>query len=110
MGRSERSALMSDIGTVIEHLLKVEASPALEPRAGWKETVIRTQSATEEMLEGNPSLRPTVDDSIARALVQRHRLVSDVLALYGEEPRVELSHIRYTTAQVLGPWFYDDCG
>jgi hypothetical protein len=45
---------------------------------------------------------------IARALVQRRRLVAEVLALYDETPRVALETIAYSTEHVLGPWFPDD--
>jgi Domain of unknown function DUF29 len=34
LGRSERHALVSHIGIVIEHLLKLQASPATEPVRG----------------------------------------------------------------------------
>jgi Domain of unknown function DUF29 len=41
VGRSERSALASHVRTILEHLAKLEASPATEPRAGWRQTVPR---------------------------------------------------------------------
>jgi hypothetical protein len=108
VGRSERAALASHVGTVIEHLLKLEASPAVDPRAGWKETVLRTRAAIDESLEASPSLRSAIDTMITRALVQRRRLVAEVLALYDETPRVTLDTIAYSAEQVLGPWFPDD--
>ena len=67
VGRSERAALASHVGTVIEHLLKLEASPAVDPRAGWKETVLRTRAAIDESLEASPSLRSAIDTMITRA-------------------------------------------
>jgi hypothetical protein len=36
VGRSKRSALTSNIRSIIEHLAKREASPAREPRGGWR--------------------------------------------------------------------------
>jgi hypothetical protein len=108
VGRSERSALASHVGTVIEHLLKLEASPASAPRAGCKETVIRARASIDELLEESPGLRPTIGATIARVLVQRGKLVADVLGLYGETPRVALETIAFSADQVLGPWFPDD--
>jgi len=35
LGAAERRALASHIGTVIEHLLKLQASPATAPERGW---------------------------------------------------------------------------
>ena len=108
VGRSERSTLTSHVGTVIEHLLKLEASPAIAPRAGWKETIIRTRIAIDDVLQDSPSLRPFVDAVIARAHTQRRRLVAELLALHNEAPRVALEQLGYTADQVLGSWLPAD--
>ena len=105
VGGSERAALASRIGTVIEHLLKIEASPAIDPRAGWRETVIRARSEIVGQLEDAPSLRARVDAMIATQLPRQRRLVAEVLTLYGEAARVSLDDLSYTPEQVLGPWF-----
>lgn len=110
VGRSERSTLASHIGTIIEHLLKLEASPAKSPRPGWKETILRARAAVEDVLDDNPSLRPEVEAAIVRATAQRRRLVAGVLDLYGETPRRSLDELAYTREQVLGSWFPDDAG
>ena len=39
LARAELNAVLSDAGVVIEHLLKLEHSPATEPRAGWRALV-----------------------------------------------------------------------
>ena len=57
LGRSERRALTSHIAVVIEHLLKLQASPAAEPARGWRDTIRRTRQQIEEVLEESPSLR-----------------------------------------------------
>jgi hypothetical protein len=108
VGGSERAALASHIGTVIEHLLKLQASPAKEPRSGWRETVIRTRSAIAGQLEDSPSLRAKVDSMVARQLSRQRRLVADVLALYDEAPLVPLEGIVFSVDQVLGSWFPAD--
>ena len=41
LGRSQRRELRSRIAVIIEHLLKLEQSPATEPRPGWIETIGR---------------------------------------------------------------------
>jgi hypothetical protein len=46
VGRSERAALSSHIGNVLEHLIKLRASPATESRDGWQETIVRARAAT----------------------------------------------------------------
>jgi hypothetical protein len=100
VGGSERAALASHIGTVIEHLLKLETSPAVGPRAGWRETVIRARSAIAGQLEDTPSLRPKVAAMVARQLSRQRRLVADVLELYAEAPRMPLEGITYRADQV----------
>jgi hypothetical protein len=59
VGRSERAALSSHISNVLEHLIKLQISPAT-PRAGWRETILRGRSEAEELLRDSPSLRPAV--------------------------------------------------
>jgi Domain of unknown function DUF29 len=104
VGRSERAALTSHVRIVIEHLIKLEVSPAEAPRAGWRETVLRGRSEIEETLEASPSLRPDVDAVVARQLGKVRLLVAGLLASYGETPRVPLDRVHYGTDQVLGPW------
>jgi hypothetical protein len=58
LGRSERAALRSHILNVIEHLMKLHASPASQPRAGWQETIDHARLEIEELLNANPSARP----------------------------------------------------
>ena len=73
VGRSERSALSSHIGNVLEHLMKLEASPATKPRGGWQETIVRARGEIERLLEDSPSLRPAVDAIIVRELLRARR-------------------------------------
>jgi hypothetical protein len=74
VGRSERSALTGHISNVIEHLIKLEISSATDPRAGWKETILRGRNEAEELLRDGPSLRTSVGDLIARRLPAARRL------------------------------------
>src|SRR3954451_337525 len=57
LGKSERRALASHIANVIEHLLKLQASPATEPTRGWRETIRRARNEIEVILADSPSLR-----------------------------------------------------
>jgi hypothetical protein len=65
VGRSERAALSSHIVNIIEHLITLETSPAVEPRAGWEEIILRARSEVEQLLEDSPSLRPSLGAAIA---------------------------------------------
>lgn len=67
MGRSERTALKTCLVRVLEHLLKLEYSPASEPRAGWKRSVIEHRLRLPEILKENPSLAPQLPDLMRSA-------------------------------------------
>ena len=104
LGRSERGAVASRIRNVIEHLMKLEASPATEPRAGWRRTIKRERIDIESLLDGNPTLKPIVSQLIALELPRARRLVLASLEEYGETPRLDPESLSYSEEQVLGDW------
>jgi hypothetical protein len=55
LGRSERDAVRSQVRRIIEHLLKLEYSGALEPRDSWMDTVADARAVLDDKL--SPSLR-----------------------------------------------------
>ncbi|NYZ14206.1 DUF29 domain-containing protein [Azospirillum sp. RWY-5-1] len=61
VGRSELSAVESALMRVMEHLLKLEFSPAADPRAGWKASVIEHRARAAKDLKASPSLRNRID-------------------------------------------------
>jgi hypothetical protein len=104
LGKSERHALASHIAVVIEHLLKLQASPATEPVRGWRESVRRARSQIERRLEESPSLRRDVGQLIAQETVRARTLVRANFEDYGEHPLENIDAITYSEAQVLGDW------
>ena len=54
LGKSDRRELRSQITRVLRHLLKLEATPAAEPRAGWRATINEARTEIEGLLEGQP--------------------------------------------------------
>jgi Domain of unknown function DUF29 len=87
---------------VLEHLMKLEASPAVEPRRGWRETVRRARADIKELPADSPGLRRTVGTIIARQLPDVRADVADMLADYGETPRVAVQGLSYDAEAVLG--------
>jgi hypothetical protein len=67
VGNSERREIRSRLETVIEHLLKLQHSPALEPRNGWIDTVRRERRRIELVLEDSPSLRRELPELVRKA-------------------------------------------
>ncbi len=104
LGRSERHALASHIALVIEHLLKLEVSPATEPARGWRDTIRRARGHIERTLEDSPSLRREVAELIARETPRARALVLANLHDYIEQPLADIDALAYTEAQVLGEW------
>ena len=105
LGRSERAALASCIRNIIQHLMKLEASPAIDPRPGWRATVRRERINREALLDDNPSLKPAVDGLIARELPRARRLAVASLEEYRETPVVDPHGLAYAEEQVVGDWF-----
>lgn len=64
LGRSERHAVESHLETVIEHLLKLEHSPAFAPRTEWMISVRKARNHLERKLTG--TLRGHLEVTLAR--------------------------------------------
>ncbi len=103
LAKRDRRELASRIRTVIEHQMKLAASPATEPRAGWETTINRERVEIGRLLEDSPSLRVALPDVIARETEAARRLVARDMSLRGETPRVTPDALVYSVDQVLGP-------
>jgi Domain of unknown function DUF29 len=107
LGVSYRRELRSRIARIIEHLLKLEHSPATDPRRGWMETITRQRSEIELLVNDSPSLRRDVSRIVTEEAPRVARLTTRVLRLHGEDPG-NLAIPSYTEDQVLGDWFPGD--
>jgi len=108
LGISQKTALRSQMRRIILHLLKLEFSPAVEPRRGWFESVGDARSEVESLLETSPSLKPEAGSALAMALRQGSKKAVFDLEKYGEVDPATLARIRaktYTVDQVLDDWF-----
>ena len=104
VGRSERAAVASQIATIIEHLIKLQASPATEPRTGWMMTIDRARVEIERLLEDSPSLRREVSAIVVREVTRARRSARKALELHREQPRVDIDSLTYSEDQVLRDW------
>jgi Domain of unknown function DUF29 len=104
LGRSQRTQVRNRILRIIEHLLKLQVSPAVEPRRGWEATVRNQRREIEGLLNDSPSLRQEVADLIEWALPKAREDVREDLARWGEQSLADPKSIRYTEVQVLGNW------
>ena len=101
VGNSERLALSSQIARIVEDLMKLDASPAPDPRRGWISTIIDAQREIEDVLESSPSLCREVPAIIAKQIPRARKSVGIKLKLYDETPTVDLETLTYSEEQVL---------
>jgi hypothetical protein len=111
LGTSQRSALASHVMRIIQDLVKLEYSPSVEPRGGWRRTVRLARLQVQRRVEDNPSLKPElgrfVEDEIRRGI----ELAIADLEEHGEIDEVEanvLRRARYTEEQVVGDWWPEE--
>ena len=110
LGGAHRRALRSQVILVIEHLLKLEFSPATEPRAGWIETVERARSEIDSWLEDEPGLRPRLPGIIEQARPRAARFAAKGLLGFKEDATgvpARLQSGLYTDEQITGDWYPD---
>jgi Domain of unknown function DUF29 len=104
LGRSQRHELRSRIAVIIEHLLKLEHSPAVDPRRGWIDTIGRERLNIEDLLQDSPSLRGQLGPIMEQLKPRVARLATTSLFGHGETIK-KLPVPDYTGEQVLGDWF-----
>jgi hypothetical protein len=102
LGRSDRRELRSRVATILVHLIKLEASPATDPRDGWRVTVLEQRAGLRALLRDSPSLVPTVAAVIADEIEAAREIAA--ISLAGEVPRINLATTGFSVDHVLGPW------
>ena len=111
LGKSARRELQSQIRRIVRHLLKLQNSPAKEPRRGWAESIVDARAEIEDLLEVSPSLRTGLDRDIER---QTQRGINLALRDLGRQQEIDpattarLRATSYTEEQILGDWFPDE--
>ncbi|HTT78085.1 MAG TPA: DUF29 domain-containing protein [Stellaceae bacterium] len=114
LGKTDRRTLHSQVRRIVLHLIKLEHSPAIGPRRGWRESIRDARTQIEDLLDDSPSLRRETLEIIRREIERGARLALADLADRGEldgslaealraESYLEL--FAYTEEQVLGDWF-----
>ncbi len=104
LGRSDRRELRNRVATILLHLIKLEASPATEPRASWRVTVLEQRGGLRDLLKDSPSLRREIAKVIADQITEAREIAVVSLAGHGEDSRVDSATLSFTEDQVLGPW------
>jgi Domain of unknown function DUF29 len=97
----ERASVESHADTIVEHLLKLQYSPADRPRRGWRLTVTRHRSRLSKQL--TTTLRRLLDASLEEVFRDARRAA--VIGLEVDPlPADQLpSECPYTLEQILDP-------
>jgi hypothetical protein len=82
LGRSDWRAARSQVQRVIEHLLKLEFSPARGPRPEWVDSIDQARDQLADLL--TPVLRREVEDDLATAFDRGKREAAKGLRRHGE--------------------------
>jgi hypothetical protein len=109
LGRSDRRELASQITQILRHLLKLAVSPAVEPRAGWRESIDDARSEIAYVLDDSRSLRGEVDELIRQqGPIAAKRAAAD-LSCHAENAQQIGARLEagFTAEEVLGGWFPD---
>ena len=110
LGNTHRRALASHVIVVISHLLKLEYSPATEPRRGWTESVGNARDEIDTWLASEPGLRARLPGIIVDARAPAVRRAARALLDFHEDAaaaQVRLHGGLYTDEQITGDWYPD---
>jgi Domain of unknown function DUF29 len=106
LGRSDLATVRSQLRRIIEHLLKLEHSPAAEPRFGWRESIIDARDVIPDVITA--TLRREVEAVLAKTYQQgRRRAEAALMRLCEREAAQALpAACPYTFDQIVGQDWY----
>lgn len=108
LGKSDRRELRSQIRRILQHLFKLAASPAREPRAGWCSTINDGRGEIEDVLRDSPSLRREVNRFITEEAGLAAKFAAADLEQHDEPADAVWAQLEkggFTADEVLGDWF-----
>jgi Domain of unknown function DUF29 len=104
LGCSLYRSVRSRIRTIIEHLLKLQHSPAAEPRGLWLDTVHAQRADLEDDLTA--SLRRRLRSELPKQYARARAAAARSLRRYGESAAADAlpETCPYTLDQIAGDW------
>ena len=106
LGASLRNAVTSRTRAIILHLLKLQYSPAVEPRGGWRESVGKQRDDLE--LEITPSLRRYLNAELENIYQKARLRAVDDLAQDRVAPDQLPASCPYTFERIIDPVWRPD--
>jgi hypothetical protein len=104
LGGAVKKLVRSRARTIIEHLLKLQHSPAVDPRPGWRDTV-RTQR--NDLLDDlTPTLRRELDAELEELYARARQQAEGSLRDHGEDAAADAlpETCPYMADQITGDW------
>ena len=100
----KRSAVLNNARVIMEHLLKLQHSPATDPRKGWRASVVEHRARLE--VELTPRLRQILDEELPRIYGIARRAAEASLRDHGEAPAAAAlpATCPYSLDQITGDW------
>jgi hypothetical protein len=87
LGKSERDAVRSQVRRVIEHFLKLQYSPAQEPRYGWMGSILDARQEISDKI--TPTMRRELEGELGRLYRDGRKRAANSFAEYGETEAIE---------------------
>ena len=105
LGRAEKSGVLNNASVVIEHLLKLQHSPAQEPRNTWRASVREHRRRLHRDL--TPRLRQILDAELPTLYAEIRDDTAALLRDYGEHAAADAlpETCPYTLDQIAGGWW-----
>jgi hypothetical protein len=104
LGESLKRSVRSRLRTIIEHLLKLEHSPAQAPRGGWCDTILTQRSDLLDEL--TPSIRREVEAALPDLYDRARENTGTSLRTHAEHAAADAlpTTCPYTLDQITGDW------
>jgi hypothetical protein len=104
LGASLQRSARSRIRTIIEHLLKLQHSPAIDPRPGWYDTIVAQRDDLVDELTA--TLRNIVASELPSDFERARRRAAISLRKRGENAAADTlpTSCPYTLEQITGDW------
>ena len=105
MADVKRDHLRIALSRIVEHLLKLEHSPDVDPRRGWRVSVVEHRSRAETLLDDSGTLRAEVPSMVPRAWSTGRKLAVKGLQIYGHDAVDVPADCPWTLDQILDDAF-----
>ena len=104
LGESLKRSVRSRLRTIIEHLLKLEHSPARAPRAGWYDSILAQRS--DLLDEITPSIRREVEPRLLELYSRARKTTATSLRKHAEDAAADAlpTTCPYHFDQIIGDW------